>query len=46
MVYCHVGMRGAAAQQLLRSRGFSRVRNLAGGIDAWAAAVDPQMPRY
>ena len=46
VVYCHVGMRGAAAARILRERGFERVRNLAGGIDGWAAQVDPAMPRY
>lgn len=46
VVYCHVGMRGAAAAELLRSRGYTRVRNLLGGIEAWAAAVDPGMARY
>ena len=46
VVYCHMGPRGDAAVELLRSRGCSRVRNLLGGIDAWAAAVDPAMPRY
>jgi adenylyltransferase/sulfurtransferase len=46
VVYCHVGLRSAAAQRLLRERGFARVRNLTGGIDAWAAEVDRSMPRY
>jgi hypothetical protein len=26
--------------------GWTRVRNLAGGIDAWSVMVDPEMPRY
>jgi adenylyltransferase/sulfurtransferase len=46
VVYCHVGMRGAMAAGLLRRHGYTRVRNLAGGIDAWAATIDPEMPRY
>ncbi len=46
VVYCHVGMRGAAAAELLRSRGYTRVRNLLGGIEAWATTVDPGMARY
>jgi adenylyltransferase/sulfurtransferase len=46
VVYCHVGMRGGVATRLLREQGFQRVRNLAGGIDAWAAEVEPEMPRY
>ncbi len=46
VVYCHLGLRGAAAAQLLRNRGYSRVRNLLGGIQAWAAEIDPGMPQY
>jgi adenylyltransferase/sulfurtransferase len=46
VVYCHVGMRSARAVQLLSSMGFSRVRNLKGGISAWAHEVDPDMPIY
>ncbi len=46
VVYCHVGARSAMAASFLRQRGFSRVRNLSGGIDAWAAVVDPSVPRY
>ena len=46
VVYCHAGARSAAAARTLRAAGFERVLNLAGGIRAWAAAVDPSMPRY
>jgi sulfur-carrier protein adenylyltransferase/sulfurtransferase len=46
VVYCHVGMRSARAVQLLSSLGFGRVRNLKGGISAWAHDVDPNMPVY
>jgi rhodanese-related sulfurtransferase len=31
---------------LLHAAGFSRARNLTGGIDAWAVKVDPGMRRY
>jgi rhodanese-related sulfurtransferase len=31
---------------VLVGQGFTDVRNVAGGIDAWAARVDPSMPRY
>ncbi len=43
---CHKGVRSAKAAALLRRAGFSGVRSLAGGIDQWAAAVDPGMKRY
>ena len=29
-----------------RSRVFTNVHNLAGGIDAWSKDVDPSVPRY
>ena len=46
VVYCHHGVRSAAVADYLRRLGFPRVKNLAGGLDAWAAAVDPSMRRY
>ncbi len=46
VVHCHVGKRSAVAVELLRQAGFSKVWNLEGGIDAWATAIDPRVPRY
>lgn len=46
VVYCHHGVRSAAVADYLRRLGFPRVKNLAGGLDAWAAAVDRGMRRY
>jgi len=46
IVYCHQGVRSAAVAEYLRGLGFANVRNLAGGLDAWARAVDPSMRRY
>ena len=42
---CHVGQRSAVAADLLRRRGWPRVLNLAGGLDAWGRQVDPALPR-
>jgi rhodanese-related sulfurtransferase len=42
---CHKGKRSLLAQQLLQGAGF-KARSLAGGIDAWAEAVDRGMARY
>lgn len=42
---CHRGQRSLTAQRLLQGAGF-RARSLAGGIDAWAERVDPEMARY
>ncbi|HEV2317892.1 MAG TPA: molybdopterin-synthase adenylyltransferase MoeB [Thermoplasmata archaeon] len=46
VVYCKSGGRSSRATQLLLDMGFTRVRNLRGGIDAWAREVDPAMPTY
>ncbi len=46
VLYCKMGGRSARAVQLLRELGFTRVKNLAGGIDAWIEKIDPTMPRY
>jgi adenylyltransferase/sulfurtransferase len=46
IVYCHHGMRSAAAVAWLRSQGFRRARNLTGGIDRWSREVDPSTRRY
>ncbi|MFA5121469.1 rhodanese-like domain-containing protein [Zavarzinia sp.] len=46
VVICHHGMRSLQAAMWLQSRGVEGVLNLAGGIDRWAATVDPAMARY
>jgi sulfur-carrier protein adenylyltransferase/sulfurtransferase len=46
VVYCHHGIRSAAAVEWLREHGFRRARNLTGGIDRWSREVDPSMRRY
>jgi sulfur-carrier protein adenylyltransferase/sulfurtransferase len=46
VVYCHYGSRSAAAIHLLQEQGYTNLINLEGGIDAWAAEVDPDMDRY
>jgi adenylyltransferase/sulfurtransferase len=43
---CHHGMRSADATNFLLQQGFSNVKNLVGGIDAWSAQVDHSVPRY
>ena len=46
VVHCHHGGRSAKACEKLVAAGFTRVENLAGGIDAWSLTVDPDVPRY
>jgi sulfur-carrier protein adenylyltransferase/sulfurtransferase len=46
IVHCKSGMRSAKAIAFLRQQGFTKLRNLKGGIMAWADRVDPAMPKY
>jgi sulfur-carrier protein adenylyltransferase/sulfurtransferase len=46
VVHCKMGGRGAKAVALLQERGFTRVRNLKGGILAWIDRVDPTQSKY
>jgi adenylyltransferase/sulfurtransferase len=46
IVHCKSGMRSLKAQQFLRAQGFRAVKNLKGGILAWADQIDPSMPKY
>jgi rhodanese-related sulfurtransferase len=46
IVYCHHGVRSLHVAQFLAQRDFENVASLAGGIDAWAIAIEPGMPRY
>lgn len=46
IAYCHHGMRSADATGFLLQQGFAKVKNLVGGIDAWAIQVDGTVPRY
>ncbi|MGH7183181.1 MAG: rhodanese-like domain-containing protein [Nitrospiraceae bacterium] len=43
---CHHGMRSADATNFLLQQGFSNVKNLVGGIDAWSTQVDGAVSRY
>ena len=46
IVHCKSGMRSLKATQFLREQGFRTVKNLKGGILAWADKIDPAMPKY
>jgi molybdopterin/thiamine biosynthesis adenylyltransferase/rhodanese-related sulfurtransferase len=46
VAHCHHGGRSRRALEFLRSKGFSKLKNVAGGIDAWSLEVDPTLPRY
>ncbi len=46
IVHCKMGGRSAKAVDFLRQSGFTKVKNLTGGINAWADKVDPKVPKY
>ena len=46
LVMCHHGMRSAQLCQWLLARGFSNVKNVRGGIDAYSRFVDSTISRY
>ncbi|GJQ10363.1 hypothetical protein GpartN1_g2154.t1 [Galdieria partita] len=46
IVMCHHGVRSAQMCSYLAQQGFLKVRNLTGGIDAYAKQVDPRISIY
>lgn len=46
VVICHHGARSMQVALFLEHKGFSKVHNLVGGVEAWACEVDPTMSRY
>jgi adenylyltransferase/sulfurtransferase len=46
VVHCKSGMRSQRAIGFLRTQGFTQLKNLKGGILAWAERIDPSMPKY
>jgi rhodanese-related sulfurtransferase len=46
LVLCHHGMRSGQMCQWLVNQGFTNVKNIGGGIDAYAYAIEPSMAKY
>ena len=46
VLLCRSGQRSARALELLRGAGFRKLKNLKGGILAWARDVDPSVATY
>lgn len=46
VLFCKSGTRSTRALEILASAGFKKVKNLKGGINAWATEVDPSLPIY
>ncbi len=43
---CHHGISSRGMAERFVAHGFSNVHNVEGGMDAWAAEIDPDVPRY
>jgi rhodanese-related sulfurtransferase len=46
LVLCHHGVRSAQMCQWLVKQGFTNVKNITGGIDAYSVLINSQVPRY
>ena len=46
VLMCKMGSRSTRALEVLHSAGFRKIKNLKGGINAWAREVDPSLPIY
>ncbi len=46
VAHCRSGARSAKAIEMLQEAGFRKLRNLKGGVIAWADDVDPTMAKY
>ena len=46
LVLCHHGSRSAQMCQWLAKQGFTNVKNVAGGIEAYSLLVDRRIPQY
>ena len=46
VLFCKSGSRSARALELLAGAGFRKMKNLRGGINAWARQVNPDLPVY
>ena len=46
VVICHHGGRSMQVAMFLERNGFGSIYNLAGGVNAWAHDIDPDMRKY
>ncbi|HXV27436.1 MAG TPA: rhodanese-like domain-containing protein, partial [bacterium] len=46
VAHCKMGGRSRRALEILKAKGFKRLKNVTGGIDAWAQRIDPSVLRY
>ena len=45
-IICRSGSRSLQAAIWMKERGFKKVKNVEGGILAWADSIDPTVPKY
>jgi sulfur-carrier protein adenylyltransferase/sulfurtransferase len=45
-IHCKSGVRSMKALHFLREQGFKYLKNVKGGILAWADEIDPNVPKY
>lgn len=46
VIYCRSGGRSGRVVEYLRGAGYTKVKNLVGGINRWAREVDPEIRTY
>lgn len=46
VLFCRTGVRSARGVRQMAAAGFAKVKNLRGGLNAWAEQVDPSMWKY
>ena len=46
VLHCKAGVRSLKAAKALIDIGFENVKSMRGGIEEWAEAIEPSMPRY
>lgn len=46
LLVCRLGTRSSRAVEMLKAHGFKSVKNVRGGLAAWAAEVDPTFPLW
>jgi adenylyltransferase/sulfurtransferase len=46
VIFCRSGKRSDTAVQYLRAQGFTRAKNMVGGVLRWSDEVDPTMAKY
>ncbi len=46
VLFCRTGVRSARGVRQMMAAGFTKVKNLRGGLNAWAEKVDPTMLKY